>query len=185
MARDISATNITASQAEVVRPVLFAKLEFSSETIYLNNLAMPITFGGNTYQGVGAFGSITAVQEGTELKTYNLEMTLTGIPSTYISVALNIQYKNRDATVYLGFLNSSWTLVDTPFILFKGRMDTMNIEMGEEGTVILSIVDRFKDWERPRIRRYNDADQKIYYSDDDGFEFVPQMVEKVLIWGKG
>jgi len=43
---------------------------------------------------------------------------------------------------------------------------------------------RLVDWERPRIRRYNNADQQVAFTGDKGFEFVPQMVEKELIWGR-
>ena len=32
-------------------------------------------------------------------------------------------------------------------------------------------------------RRYNNADQQVAFSSEKGFEFVPQMVEKELIWG--
>ena len=60
----------------------------------------------------------------------------------------------------------------------------MNIDAGETATVSLSVESRLSDWERPRIRRYNNADQQIAYISDKGFEFVPQMVEKELIWGR-
>jgi hypothetical protein len=39
------------------------------------------------------------------------------------------------------------------------------------------------DWDRPRVRRYNAADQAITDSADKGFEFVPQMVERNIRWG--
>ena len=39
------------------------------------------------------------------------------------------------------------------------------------------------DWDRPRVRRYNAEDQRLYYPNDKGFEFVPSLVEKQIVWG--
>lgn len=184
MTRVISATNITSSEAEKVRMVLLAKLEFDSATLYLNNTVGTYTFDGNDYLGIGSFGSISKVQEGAELRSYSMDLTLSGVDSTLISEALSTGYKNRDATIYLGYLDSNYAFVADPFVLFKGRMDTMPIEIAEESTITLTVEGRLADWERSRISRYTDADQKQQFSTDKGLEFVDQMVEKTLIWGR-
>jgi hypothetical protein len=184
MTRSISASNITASQGEVIRPILLIKLEFDGETIYINNSVLSITFDGNAYVGAGSFIGISLTQEGIELRNYSIDLTLTGLDSSLISEALGVNYKNRDATVYLAFLTSNHALVDDPFIVFKGRMDVMPIDIGKISTITLTVEGRLADWERARVRRYTDEDQRKYYSNDKGFEYVPQMVEKVLIWGR-
>jgi hypothetical protein len=81
-------------------------------------------------------------------------------------------------------LNDSYALVADPVEIFKGRVNQMNIEAGETATVSLTVESRLVDWERPRVRRYNNADQQVAFTGDKGFEFVPQMVEKELIWGR-
>ena len=60
----------------------------------------------------------------------------------------------------------------------------MNIEAGETATISISVESRLVDWERPRVHRYTNADQQIAYPGDKGLEFVAQMVEKELVWGR-
>ena len=38
------------------------------------------------------------------------------------------------------------------------------------------------DWQRPRAGRFNNEDQQSYWPGDRFFEYVPQMVEKQIIW---
>jgi hypothetical protein len=52
-------------------------------------------------------------------------------------------------------------------------------------SVVKNLESRLVDWERARVRRYNDADQQAEYPGDLGLQFVEQMVEKQLIWGRG
>lgn len=184
MNRTIDAANITASQAEVVRLVYLAKLEFSSSTVYLNNTAITISYGGNDYLGIGALGSISSIGEGAELKSYNIELTLTGIDPSYIAEALGTGYKNRIATIYLALLDVNHQLIGDPTVAFRGRMDTMYISLDKESAITLSVENELNDWERPRIRRYTQEDQQLFYPGDKAFEFVNQMVEKSILWGR-
>jgi len=62
-------------------------------------------------------------------------------------------------------------------------MDTMDVELGTTASITVAAESRLADWDRPRVRRYNAADQNISYPSDKGFEFVPQMVEKSIRWG--
>ena len=78
-----------------------------------------------------------------------------------------------------------YALIADPVEIFKGRVNQMNIEAGETATISLTVESRLVDWERPRVSRYNNADQQVAFSGDKGFEFVPPMVEKELIWGRG
>tara|TARA_Y100000593_G_C4207324_1_gene284950 strand:- start:186 stop:743 length:558 start_codon:yes stop_codon:yes gene_type:complete len=184
MARGWSSDNQTAIAASLVRPVNLVKLEFVSGTIYYTDADRDLVFDGNTYLGTGVLAGFSSVEEGVELQTYSLTLSLSGIPSSVISLALSENFQNRLATLYTGFLNDSYALIADPIEMFKGRINQMNIESGDTSTVSLSIESRLVDWERPRIRRYNNADQQVEYSGDLGFEFVPQMVEKELVWGR-
>ena len=76
-----------------------------------------------------------------------------------------------------------YALIADPVEIFKGRVNQINIEAGETATISLTVESRLVDWERRRVRRYNNADQQVAFSGDKGFEFVPRMVEKELILG--
>ncbi|HRT09404.1 MAG TPA: hypothetical protein P5233_13565, partial [Candidatus Paceibacterota bacterium] len=62
--------------------------------------------------------------------------------------------------------------------------DTAVITLGESASIQISAENKMADWERARVRRYTHEDQIAEYPADKGLEFVPQMVEKVLIWGR-
>ena len=185
MPRGWSSDNQTAVAAAVVRPVNMVKLEFITGNIFYSDADRDIIFDGETYLGTGVLAGFSSVEEGVELQTYTITLTLSGIPSSVISLALNEDFQNRNCTLFTGFLNDSYALIADPIEMFKGRINQMNIESGDTSTVSLSVESRLVDWERPRVRRYNNADQQLEYSSDKGFEFVPQMVEKELVWGRG
>jgi hypothetical protein len=206
MPRGWSSANKTAVAAAVIRPVNMVKLEFVSGTIYYTDADRDIVFGGDTYLGTGVLAGFSSVEEGVELQTYTITLSLSGVPSSVISLALNEDFQNRNCTMYTGFLGegdtidtvSDWDtiadfdsaggkdyyLIADPIEIFKGRINQMNIESGATSTVSLTVESRLVDWERPRVRRYNNADQQIEYSSDKGFEFVPQMVDKEIVWGR-
>jgi hypothetical protein len=184
MTRNISADNQTASQASAIHPVLFVELMFDDGAVRFHSELGDITWGGNTFTGAGRLGSISAVEEESELSRSPLTMTLSGLPTDLLSVLLNQHYQGRQATVYLGYLDlTANQLVDDPFVLHRGRMDTPQVEQGETLSISLSVESRFAAWDRPVSRRYNNADQQSLYPGDRGLEFVESSVDRQIAWG--
>ena len=191
MTRDISSANIAASQAETIHPVLFVELLFDGGPVRMHSELGTITWGGNDFSGLGTFGGITPADEQSELARTPITLTLSGVPATdpdansvILAALLNEHYQGRTATVYQGYLNTETrALVDDPFILYRGRMDTPSFEQGETLTVQLTVESRFAAWDRPQERRYNNADQTSRYPGDRGLEFVEQVVERQITWG--
>ncbi|MBP3958334.1 hypothetical protein J8F10_24055 [Gemmata sp. G18] len=185
MTRSISAPNESASQAATIYPVYFVKLQFDTGDVCLHTGLGSISFGGDTYTGTGAIGSIGGVDEDADLSRTTLELTLRGLPTDLVSVTLNEYYQGRRATLYGGYLDAtSQQLVDTPFILYRGRMDTAAVEQEETVSIRLTVESRFAAWDRPLTRRYNGADQQLRYPGDRGLEYVEQTTEKPLFWGQ-
>jgi len=184
MSRDITSAALTASQAETVRPVLMAELDFSGGYVRANTSPYTLVFETNDYLGVGNLGGIETVSESAGLQALGVRMTLTGIPSSMISIALGEHYQGRSCRIFIGMLDDSHALIADPVEIFTGRIDTMDIETGETATISLAAESRLVDWERPRIRRYTDADLQREYPGDLGLEFVAKMVEKEIIWGR-
>ena len=178
----LSSLNRAAAAERVVRPLLFCALEFASETLRMTTAPFDIAWGGQVYTGTGHLGRIEPLEEGVELQAYRLRLILNGIPLSLISIALGEDYQGRAATLYLGFLDDQHRLVDTPDTIFKGRMDIMTVTAGETGSIALDVESRLADWERPRVRRFNNADQQQRYPDDKGLEFAEQMAAKEIVW---
>lgn len=184
MPRDLSPFALEASKAQVVRPVLLARMDFASGLVRVTDAPADISVSGETYLGLGRLGSVSAVQEGTELQAYALQLTLSGIPPELISLALLDSYQGRDVRLFLLLLDDAHQPAGSPLLLFRGRMDTLDIALGDQATISLTAQNRLADWERPRLSRYTHEDQKVAYPDDKGFEFIAQMAEKTIYWGR-
>lgn len=182
--RDITSTTAAAAAASTIHPVLFAKLQLDSGDILAHTELGDIAFGGDTYIGVGKFGGITPADEVSDLSRTPISLTLSGIPNDLISILLNENYQGRRATIYLGYLDlTTRALVDTPVILYRGNIDTGDIQRDKNCTVTLSVESRFAQWETPLVRRYNNADQQNRYPADKGFEYAEQATDKQIFWG--
>ena len=184
MAREISSLTLAAGKAGVVRPVILARLDFASGSVRACSAPFNVGHEGETYTGVGNLGAISTVPEGAELQSYAVELTLSGIPSDLVTLALADQYQGREARLFLALLDEGHRLIGVPMLVFRGQMDTLDIELGKTATLTLIVQNRLADWERPRLRRYTHEDQQSEFPGDRGFEFVPQMAEKSIYWGR-
>ena len=67
MVKTLSTNNSNVLNDEVLRPVYFLKLEFPSGTVYLNSSDRNITFDSNSYLGAGVIGTLSDIEETSEL----------------------------------------------------------------------------------------------------------------------
>lgn len=189
MSRGLSSANANAASAAVVRPVYLARMNYASEDVLVTSAPFNIKWDWNgddvveEFLGVGGLGGMSSVQESSAIQTYSVTLELSGIPDEALYMALNEHYQGRDCRIWKGFLDENHQFVDTPFVLFRGRMDTQTIDLVEK-KISLVVHSRLTDWFRPRVRRFTNEDQQGEYPGDKGFEFVSQMVEKQLIWGQ-
>jgi hypothetical protein len=181
--RPLTATQEAALADHQVRSIVFVEMDFPSGFLRVNNSAVNMPWNGFTWVGVGELGSIDAVSEGTTLEARGLSFSISGVNPANIAIALGQQYQGRACKVWLATLTEGYAVNDSPTLIFNGRMDLMDIDLGNTATITVSAESRYADWDRPRVRRYNSADQAITDPTDKGFEFVPQMVEKTLRWG--
>jgi hypothetical protein len=182
--RSITAATQTAIEADVVRPVILVDIELDSGTIRANSSDRNLVFGGNTYAGIGAFGGVSAIEESGELQGAGIRLTLTGIATAYVTAVLSESYQGRPVTIRQGFLNDAYTLIADPIVQFVGLIDQMALTLGQTATITLSAEHKLVRWERPNVRRYTDADQQKLYPGDLGLQFISQVVEKEILWGR-
>ena len=164
--------------------LMLVELNFADGIVRLTNAGYTFNWDGHDWTGIGTLGSIEAISEGSALQMYGCALTLSGIPPEIISEALSNNYQGRAATIWLAPLTTDYAFIADPVVVFKGRMDTMDIAIGTTATITLSVESRLTDWDKPRIRRFNDEDQRFSYPSDRGFRYVDQMVQKDLKWGR-
>lgn len=181
MSRDIAAVIANALGDEVIEPFFAVDLAFDSGTLRLWTGIGSKTINGEEYVGVGNFLQISEMQETAEIQAAGATLTLSGIPSKLLSLALTEPYQQRPARIYFGLVGSAADMVE----VFTARMDQMTIEEGPETcTIQLTIENVLVDLERPRVARYTNNDQQSRFPGDKGFEFVESLQNRELFWGR-
>ena len=189
MARDITSDFNTAIIDTVVQPLFAIELEISDGTLRFwngyGNITMTAGGSSKVFTGAGDFLGISPISESSTLQMQGINILLTGIKSSLISSILSAQSTNRDATLYMGLFNTSGSVISDVYTLFKGKMDVCNItENGETSNISLNVESRLIVFELPKERLYTLEDQQIDFSSDLGFEFIPELQDKEITWGK-
>lgn len=203
--RDISPEMEAALHAPNVQPVLMAELYFDSATVRLWSGIGTLTWNGNDFTGGGNLISISEIQESQGLEAKGMTCTLTGIPSNIIGTVLLENQRGRPFRLYLGVVSINNnvlledgdyvltedggnvllenTLVDIPYRIFSGLMDTMEIiDTGETSLVNLNVESIMIVGQRNKVRRYTAEDQKKYYPNDKGLDFIASLQDKEIVW---
>lgn len=158
------------------------ELEFDSGTVRLWNGTHDAQIESNTFTGAGSLLSISDVEETGEIAARGVTMTLSGLDTSFVSTALAENYQNRHARILFGTISGS---TYTAYTLFRGRMDVMTISEGaESATITLTAENRLIDLERARSYRYTSEDQKALYPNDLGLDYVADLQEKEILWGR-
>ena len=189
MARDITTAFKNAIEGSVVKPIVGIELEFSDGTLRFwngyGNLTMTAGGSSKTFNGAGDMLGISEIEESSTLSKSGVTLTLAGIKSSIISTALGANYTNRKGAIYLGLFDTSNNVIADVYTIFKGNMDVMNIQEGADTCVItLKLESRLITFEKPANRMYTLEDQKIDFANDVGFEFIPDLQDKEITWGK-
>lgn len=190
MTRSITAGVQTAFDSSNVPMIQLVELNFGTGYLRACNAPYAFTWNGNTYLGLGVLGAIEAIKESANLEANGVGLKLSGVPldgdgdSEVIALALADVYQGRSCVIRAAPLDSEYRIIDTPVIVFSGRMDTMEIDLGATAVVTLTAESRLADMDRARVRHFNDADQQAEYPGDVGLQFAEQMVNKQIVWGR-
>lgn len=188
MSRGLSSGMEIVALAQEVKPLILVEALFDSNAptsyIYLWNGIGDLAHDSKTYLGAGDLLSISSIEETVELRASGITLQLSGIGDPLLSKAKTEDYQGRELTVKLGAFSATNTIVTDPIIVFSGFMDTMTIQDdGTTGTIALTVENRLIEFEKARVRRFTDNDQRIDYPNDDGLEYVSQIQEKAIVWG--
>lgn len=206
MSRDLSSGVVQSLEDDVIYPFYAVELQFDGDqTLRLWTGVGTLVFEGQSWVGTGTLLNVTSIEETTEIAVRGATLTLSGVPSEVISLALTEPYHGRVAKVYFGLFQKGELLLESgAYILFpdgarilledqktslieifSGYMDQMNISEGADtSTVELKVENKLVDLERPRVARYTSAFQKARFPNDKGFDFVESLQDQKLVWGR-
>jgi|TARA_B110000240_G_scaffold195369_1_gene244849 hypothetical protein len=213
MSRDLSPATIENIEAPVVKPFFAVELNFLSDTIRMwTGQGTLVLDDGTQWFGLGQLLNISSIEETSEMAVKGATVSLSGIPSEILSLALSEPYQGRVCKIYFGTLSSGVALVQQngSYILmqdgskilvetggggergekgfnelFSGYMDQMNIEEGSDtSTIEMSVENKLIDLERARVARYTSGYQKSAYPNDLGLDFIEDLQDKQIPWGR-
>jgi len=181
MSRDITTQVSNALDDEVILPFFAVDLDLDAAPVYMWSGYGDLVIGSKTYLGAGSLLNISSVTETTEMDAKGATLTLSGIPSSFLSLAIQEPYQGRECRIYFGVINSAVNYVE----VFSGELDQMNIEESAD-TAIISVTAEnvLIKLERPVVRRFTNEDQKSRFPNDKGLEFVAGLQDKDILWGR-
>jgi hypothetical protein len=181
--RTMTAGMVAEVTTAQLSPILMVDMEFSTP-VYLWTGYGTLTYGGKGYLGMGDLGNVAPIEETTDLSARGVTFQLSGVPTAFISLALDENYQGRNCSIMLGALSTTASLIASPVTVFVGKMDVMAIsDDGEQAQITMSAESRLIDFRRVRESRYTDEEQTAIDPTDKGLEFVTAIQEKTIYWG--
>ena len=209
MSRDIPAAFSTAVEQTTVDIFFAIELFFDTSTLRFWSGLGEVEIAGNTYVGSGSLIQISSVDESLDISAKGATLTLSGLPSDLLALALAEPYQGRKCRIYFGIRDNAPSFLqqeDGDYVLteseafidlqpeaapvmaeiFTGYIDQMNIDEGPEtSTIAVYVESRLIDLQRPRELRYTSESQKSRFPNDRGFDFVEDLQAKKFQWGRG
>lgn len=184
MSRDLTSGFISEIEAQTLRPVLLVSSYFDSGTIRTWTGYGTLSYGGNDYSGVGDLLSIEKIEETQDLSQTNVRFNLNGVPTATLSLALTENFQGRRIEAYFGVLNSSGAIIADPYLVFAGRMDTIDItDSGDTCTISVNAESDLIDLRTNRETKLTAEDQKARYPNDKFLDFVSKITDIQIPWG--
>jgi hypothetical protein len=183
MSRELPTGFASAMDAPILHPVFLAQIDWPTGTIRVWNGYGDLTWDGQTWVGVGHLGGISVIKESRDLAANGVTLSLSGIPSGNISLALANNTQGQPAYIWVGELDvATKAFTVDPYRIFAGIIDVCPIEDdGTTATINVNLEKEFIDT-RTEGRRYTHEDQQIDYPGDLGFEYVAGLADKPLNW---
>lgn len=185
MSRTIAGPTQTELAQPQLAPVLFVELDFASGFVRMWSGVGPISWDGETWTGGGELLEVSSIEETKAVEATAASITLSGVPSTLVSIAYSDFSQGRPVRIWLGLLNvTSGAILADPVQIFAGRMDTIgDADSGDTATISVSAESNLADLDRLRARYYTDQDQQRIYEGDRSLRYIPSMQDRPLTWG--
>lgn len=187
--KSISVAQQAALELAHAVPVLFAEIDWFEGLERYVTAGADMTWNSQTWKGIGDVVDIAPVVESEDVEATAVRFTISGVPSSRISQALQTQSQGRRATLWVGVLNpDTMALIGTPIREFEGRLDAPAIgeTKGDDGvavtTVSITAESRMAALLSANVRRYTDQDQQKFHPGDAFFKFAAEMAERLIVF---
>jgi hypothetical protein len=170
--------------AQTVRLAVLCEMDFRSAPLFVWTGPYTLTWQGNDFLGTGTLANVSKIAEMSDGSAQGISLSMSNVPASILAAALDENYQGQAVKLWLACFDANWSLLDDPYMIFKGLMDVMTVQDGNPtGAVSITAESRMIELNRPRIRRYTANDQAIDFPNDQGFDFVDGIQLVQVYWG--
>lgn len=114
-------TTMTALNSSSIRYAEFIQLTMPSNVYTFCNAAAPVSVNGITFTNLGSLLSISDIKRDIKANSSDLNISLTGVDGTNVSIVLSSEIKGSRIKVWRGFLDANNQIIQTPTQQFFER----------------------------------------------------------------
>lgn len=107
MSRGLTSAMTAGVQETNVQIVLFFEGEFATGTVRLCTYFRDLTWNSQTWIGAGTFAGISDIEENTEVVASGVTVSLSGVETSLVALAISEARQNLPGKVWVGLLESS------------------------------------------------------------------------------
>jgi len=148
----------------------------------------PISWGGNTFVGVGLLRGFSKITRGDALSFRTMTFELPGLDPQVLA-DLDASVKGKQAKVWLGALDVNNQVIADPILLPELEQDTLDwsIESGNTVKLVLNCFESLTRLGTPSNRRWSHETQMARFGGDCGFYYnqVARLTGPALDWRQG
>lgn len=197
MSRDIPSALLNALSGSSIQPFYAVELMFDPKTVTDIN-GDPFTVGplrlytgigdrviqvqgsNQTFTGTGGLLSVSGLDEVSDLSAKSIQLTLSGINISILSIALQEPYQRRACRLYFGEDSVSDVVQ-----IFAGKMNKMRIQDdASTSSITLDVESNLIELQRSSGWRYTDENHQSRYSGDTFFSYVQAIQDQQVAWGR-
>jgi hypothetical protein len=185
MSRPINALTAELLSNAIVRPVVLIELNLESTVLRLTSATRDIPWNGHSFLANGWVLPPDGITESTDVGNYSFKLTLSGVNLAVISAVLDNPDRGELGTIWLAMLNESAEIVGAPIVLYRGMIDSCEIEdKFETPLVIVNLETDLARFDTSQNFRFTAQSQAAYFPGDVGFQYVTQLENWSGFWGK-
>lgn len=176
--RDLSPDFAAAVASAEITPATLVFLDFAGDPVRIWTGLGPLEWAGETWQGIGSFGSVEPVEEYSDIRSGAVGLALNSVPNTTLYTLKDLVFKGRTAEVWLALFDPAAgpaELIGVELML-RGTMDVLKLHRTpDKSTITLSIINELSRLRDTWGALYTDPHQQALYPGDTSLRFVASM----------
>jgi hypothetical protein len=192
MPRGLTSDFLYALSQPIIQPAIFIEVTFGTISegvttqvpVRLWSGVGTTTWNGFSWIGMGTLMSITSPEDSSSVEAKGITLEFSGLDPNLLPTALNNVILGLPITVWLMLYNTSGDLIDTPVVMWSGRVDrpTWTVD-GKLASLSLNCENRLLDMNVSAARRLTLQDAQMDFPGDLGLSFVASLQECNYDWG--